>query len=144
MMCEIAKVSKGGYYKWLRQLGDQDTDHQDYLLIKEIFEKGKKKLGWRRIQMSLNSDYNIIMNHKKIKRIKDKYKLITRVRRRNPYKDIMKKTSEHRTFSNILDRDFHQDEPRRSFCSDITYLYYGYVACTPKFRHIFPHNAVMV
>lgn len=75
--------------------------------------------------MNLQSNAGIIMNHKKIKRIKNKYGLSTKVRRRNPYKDIMRKTSEHRTFDNILDRNFKQTEPRKSFCSDITYLYYG-------------------
>jgi len=76
--------------------------------------------------MNLQSKIGIIINHKKIKRIKNKYGLTTKVRRRNPYKDIMRKTSEHRTFDNILDRNFKQTEPRKSFCSDITYLYYGY------------------
>lgn len=96
------------------------------MLIKEIFEKGKQKLGWRRIKMNLQSKAGIVMNHKKIKRIKNKYGLATKVRRRNPYKDIMRKTSEHRIFDNILNRNFKQNTPRRSFCSDITYLYYGY------------------
>lgn len=62
------------------------------------------------------------MNHKKITRIKNKYKLITKIRRKNPYKEIMKKTREHRTFGNILARKFKQDHPRQVFCTDITYL----------------------
>jgi putative transposase len=120
-------VSRSGYYKWLRQAneGVKDKDYDDYLLIKEVFEKGKSKLGWRTIQMRLKSNYNTIMNHKKIKRIKKKYNLITKIRRRNPYKMIMKKTMEHRTFNNILDRNFKQIVPGRVLCTDITYLYYG-------------------
>lgn len=76
--------------------------------------------------MELQSKYKTIMNHKKIKRIKNKYGLITKIRKRNPYKDIMRKTNEHRTFDNVLDRNFKQFTPRKIFCSDITYLYYGY------------------
>jgi transposase InsO family protein len=75
--------------------------------------------------MHLKSDYNFIMNHKKIKRIKIKYNLITLIRKRNPYKDIMKKTQEHRTFDNILNRNFTQFIPGKVLCTDITYLYYG-------------------
>lgn len=75
--------------------------------------------------MHLKSDYRIVMNHKKIKRIMRKYDLITKVRKRNPYKAIMKKTSEHRTFKNILNRDFKQAIPRKILCTDITYLYYA-------------------
>jgi len=65
------------------------------------------------------------MNHKKIIRIKNKYGLITKIRRINPYKDIMKKTQEHRTFENILNREFKQDDPFKVFCTDITYLAYN-------------------
>ena len=121
-MCEIARVSRSGYYKWLKGINRRPKDYDDYLLIKEIFEKGKSKYGWRTIQMKLDSDMGITMNHKKIARIKNKYNLITRIRRRNPYKEIMKKTREHRTFGNILNRNFNQKNPRKAFCSDITYL----------------------
>ena len=37
----------------------------------------------------------------------------------------MKKTQEHRTFNNVLDRKFKQNIPRKTLCTDITYLYYG-------------------
>lgn len=65
---------------------------------------------------------DILMNHKKIKRIMRKYQLFTKVRRINPYKMIMKKTQEHRTLPNILNRDFHQTTPSTVFCTDITYI----------------------
>lgn len=64
----------------------------------------------------------IIINHKKIKRIMRKYGLKCTIRRKNPYKAIFKKTSEHRTFPNQLDRQFHQTIPYRYFGTDITYL----------------------
>jgi transposase InsO family protein len=65
------------------------------------------------------------MNHKKIKRIMREKKLTTVIRRKNPYRDIMKRTQEHRTFNNILARNFHQNIPGKVLCTDITYLYYG-------------------
>lgn len=120
-MCEIARVSRSGYYQWLKSLKNTPKDYNDYLLIKEVFDKGKRRYGWRTIQMKLR-DKGIKMNHKKISRIKNKYNLITKIRRRNPYKEIMKKTREHRTFENILDRNFQQISPRKVFCTDITYL----------------------
>jgi len=123
MLCDIAQVSRSGYYKWVKKLNHIDKDHDDYLLIKEVFEKGKKKLGWRSIKMGLKENHGLIYNHKKIKRIMRKYNLKTKIRRRNPYKDIMKKTKEHRTFDNILSRDFKQTVPGRVLCTDITYLY---------------------
>ena len=62
------------------------------------------------------------MNHKKIHRIMRKYGLVTKVRKRNPYKAIMKERLEHRTFPNKLDRAFNQTVPSTVFCTDITYL----------------------
>lgn len=124
MYCDIAGVSRSGYYKWLDKDGVR-KDEDDFRLIKEIFEKGKRKLGWRSIQMRLLNDRGIIMNHKKIKRIMRENGLKARIRRRNPYKMIMKKTQEHRVFDNLLDRRFRQAIPGRALCTDITYLYYG-------------------
>jgi len=117
-------VSRSGYYRWLSYRGI-DRDRNDYLLIKEIFKKGKKKLGWRSIQMNLKENHGIIMNHKKIKRIQRKYSLNAQIRRRNPYKTMAKKTQEHRTFDNLLNRNFQQIIPGKVLCTDITYLYYG-------------------
>lgn len=122
LLCDIANVSRSGYYQWLKHADRSAKDYDDYLLIKEIFDKGKAKYGWRTIQMKLKRDKGIIMNHKKIKRIKNKYCLYTKIRRINPYKAIMKKTQEHRTFENLLNRDFKQVIPHQTFGADITYL----------------------
>lgn len=79
-------------------------------------------------------DKHIIFNHKKIIRIKNKYGLITKIRRKNPYKAILKKTAEHRTFANKLNRQFTQLIPHRFFCTDITYL---------SFNHRFAYLSVV-
>jgi len=55
-----------------------------------------------------------------------KYHLYCKIRRRNPYKNIMKKSLEHRTFENKLDRQFDQNIPFKVFCTDITYMPLGY------------------
>lgn len=62
------------------------------------------------------------MNNKKIQRIMGKYELVANVRKRNPYKQIMKKRMEYRTFPNLLQREFKQITPYKVFCTDITYL----------------------
>lgn len=124
-MCSITKVSRSGYYRWLKNVDKIPKDYVDYLLVKEAFEAGKSKYGWRQIRMNLSRKKKIIMNHKKIIRIMKKYNLVAKIRRRNPYKAIMKKTAEHRTFENKLDRNFLQLIPRKVFCTDITYLFYN-------------------
>lgn len=113
----MANVSRGGYYKWLKHVDLPDKDYEDYLTIKEVFDQGKGKYGWRSIKMRLGA-----MNHKKIQRIMRKYDLVAKVRRRNPYKAIMKKRLEHRIFPNKLQREFNQTVPYKIFCTDITYI----------------------
>ncbi len=101
----------------MKQADLPDKDHEDYLKVKEVFDEGKGKWGWRNIKMRLEA-----MNHKKIQRIMRKYDLFTKVRKKNPYKQMMKKTMEHRIFPNRLQRDFHQLVPFHVFCTDITYI----------------------
>jgi transposase InsO family protein len=126
LLCKITKVSRSGYYRWLKSADEPDRDHGDYLLINELFAKGKGKHGHRVITMKLSREKKIIMNHKKVMRIMNKFGLTTRIRRRNPYKMIMKKSQEHRTCENILDRTFKQRVPLRALCTDITYLWFGH------------------
>lgn len=125
LLCSIARVSRSGYYQWLTHANTTDKDYDDYLLVKEIFDKGKAKYGWRQVNMGLQREKKVTMNHKKIIRIMKKYNLVAKIRRKNPYKAIMKKTAAHRTFPNRLDRAFTQTIPYRFFCTDITYLFYN-------------------
>ncbi|HCC83307.1 TPA: IS3 family transposase, partial [Candidatus Uhrbacteria bacterium] len=111
-----------GYYKWYAHIDEPDKDVVAHALIKEIFERGKRKYGFRTIQMKLLTK-GVVMNHKKITRIKNKYRLITKIRRHNPYKIIMKQSLEHRTFENKLKRAFNITVPFKVFCTDITYLW---------------------
>jgi putative transposase len=101
----------------LNTADEPEKDYGEYLKVKKVFDKGKGTYGWRSIKMRLPE-----MNHKKIRRIMKKYGLYSKVRRRNPYKAIMKKTMEHRTFDNKLQREFDQTVPFKVFCTDITYI----------------------
>lgn len=126
LLCEISGVTRSGYYKWLQTADEPKRDNKDYLLVEELFTKGKAKHGYRTITMNLSTEKKITMNHKKVLRIMNDYGLITKIRRRNPYKDIMKKNMEHRTCENILSREFKQTIPQRVLCTDITYLWFGH------------------
>jgi putative transposase len=92
------------------------------LTISKVCEKGKMKWGYRVVCMNLNER----MNHKKVLRIMKKYGLLAKIRRGNPYKQMAKKTQEHRTFPNILDRKFKQNNLRSVLCTDITYISFNH------------------
>jgi putative transposase len=75
--------------------------------------------------MHIERSEGLIINHKKIARIKIKYNLKTKIRRKNKYKYFAKKKHEHESFPNILDRKFDQREPDRVYSTDITQINYG-------------------
>lgn len=128
-LCELAEVSRSGYYRWLatapqRRQREQE-DHEQYLLIKEIFLKRRRTAGWRTIRMILERRHGVVMNHKKIRRLMRKYQLVTVIRRKCPYRQIAKATQTHKTLPNVLNRQFIQRTPYKVFGTDITYLYDG-------------------
>jgi len=125
ILLQIADASQSGYYKWKKLAHASKTkDHKeqsDLELIQEISLTSKQKYGYRMITMIL-STRGIIMNHKKVLRLMNKYDLLAKVRRRNPYKQIMKRTLEHRVAPNILSRAFQWFVPLRKLWADITYI----------------------
>jgi len=72
--------------------------------------------------MLIESDSGIILNKKKIARIKRKYNLVTKIRRKNKYRLFIKKKQEHKTFPNLLDRKFEQTEADKVYSIDITQI----------------------
>ena len=137
-LCQVAKVTRSGYYAWLKKAEiyaiREEDDYQDYLLLKCIYDAFKGKIGYRGLYMAVEELLEIPMNHKKILRLMHKYNLFAKIRRKNPYRHLAKATQEHRTMPNILNRQFKQDEPGKVFVTDITYLKFktgqtAYLSC---------------
>lgn len=124
-LCKIAKVSLSWYYKHKKLIISNKTKGEreeiDLELIKEISLKSKQKNWYRMITMLLKSKW-IIMNHKKVLRLMNKYKLLAKIRRKNPYRQIMKVNQEHRTAENKLNREFTGISPLKKLWTDITYI----------------------
>lgn len=127
--CEVAGVSRSGYYNWLKAEGVRQKrerkDEADYEIIKKVYSRCKGKVGALQIKMILENEENVVMNHKRIRRIMKKYNLVCKIRRANPYKQIAQATQEHKTCENKLERQFDQQEPHKVLLTDITYIYYA-------------------
>lgn len=130
-MCELAGVSRSGFYEWLkaapaRELRDE-RDRQDFELILDAFRFRGYAKGARSIHMRLLHT-GVIMNVKKIRRLMKKYDLICPIRKANPYRRMAKALATNNTAQNIVNRDFRR-EPRKVLLTDITYLFYGNEKC---------------
>lgn len=125
-MCQIAQVSKSGYYKWLKNK-DRISFKEilDYVLVKDLFFRGKGQRGIRRIKMDLADIHGKVMNRKKISRIMQELNLITKTRRKHPYKQRIKDNEEKFYCANLLNREFKNKLPYKALGIDITYLKYN-------------------
>ncbi len=125
-LCEIAGVSRSGYYHYLKTQKNRicraESDLIDFSLIKRAYDfKGYSK-GSRGIYMALKNVFGVVFNLKKIQRLMRKFKLICPIRKSNPYKRIAKATKEHSVVSNILQRKFKDGNPAQILLTDITYI----------------------
>lgn len=125
MLCRLAGVSRSGYYAYKRAQPERfKKDCRALDIIKRYFTKSFEKAGIVTLDMLMRKD-GFIMNHKKIARIKREYGLITKIRRRNPYRDIPLKSREHKIVPNLLRRNFYSLQPDEIYSTDMTYLNYG-------------------
>jgi transposase InsO family protein len=117
ILLEVLNLTRSNYYKQRAKL---DKDYADYQEIKTVFNAHKRAYGYRRIHDALLDMYGIIMNHKKVLRLMNKYGVKAEYVRRlsNRY---------HGSYltDNIrpdhLQRNFHQ----RGWVTDVTYLIFG-------------------
>jgi len=124
-LLHLTKISESWYYKYknkvINNLTKEDNEKQDYELIRDISLKFNRKYWYRKISMEIDK-LNIIINDKKILRIMNKYWLLAKIRRKNPYRNIQKATMEHKSMKNILNRDFRWITPLKKLGTDITYI----------------------
>ena len=89
-LCEIAGVSRSGYYRWLdaadsRKARDEQ-DREDFAVILKAYRHRGYQKGARGIHMRLlHENPPIRMNVKKIRRIMKKIGLFCPIRKSNPY-----------------------------------------------------------
>ena len=127
MLCEIAGVSRSGYYNWVhsadKRAEKELQDRADFELILEAYsfrgyDKGAKGIYMRLLHM----DPPIIMNVKKIRRLMKKYGLICNVRKGNPYRRMAKAIKTNNVADNLVKREFEKYGPRKILLTDITYI----------------------
>lgn len=130
-LCEAAGISRSGYYNYFSsksQQARQEHEAADEVVrdvILEAFNFKRRKKGARQIKMTLQGQFGVLYNLKRIRRIMKKYGIVCPIRKANPYRRMMKATQEHRVVPNLLNRQFKQNIPGKVLLTDITYLFYG-------------------
>ena len=129
-LCEVMNVSRSGFYNYFHEKSVQSRAVKDgsdevvkTIILKAYHFRGRKK-GARQIKMTLQNQYGITYNLKRIRRIMKKFNIICPIRKANPYRRMAKATKEHRTCPNELNRHFKQGVAGKVLLTDITYLTY--------------------
>jgi len=119
-MCTFFKVSRSGYYAWLKHKGKRDRDEIIGNLIKECQEKSNKTYGYRRVKLWILRETGLIINHKAVLRLMRKYNLQSEIRRPRP---IYQRQSQMKTYENRLSRNFQAKKPNEKWVTDISYIH---------------------
>lgn len=134
MLCDIAGVSRSGYYRWVGAAGEREEqelqDQADFEMILSAYTKRGYDKGAKGIYMALvHQNPPVIMNVKKIRRLMKKYGLVCKIRAANPYRQMAKAIKTNNVADNLLKREFTSYGPRMVLLTDITYIPYNGMFC---------------
>ena len=124
-MAKVLKVSQSGYYKWLKKKDAPLTkkEREDIQITEEIYEiyrSSRGSYGSRKVTAILNKNRKAPVNHKRVERIMQECALFSKASR----KYICTTDSKHNEAiaDNLIDRNFHADEPNQKMLSDTTVI----------------------
>lgn len=119
-MCWFLKVSRSGYYDFVKRMDIPAKDLPLAEKIRECQTISNQTYGYRRVHIWLEKQ-GIYHDSKTILRVMQKYNLVSVVRRKR-YQKYGK--SLHR-YDNLLNRNFHADRPNQKWVTDISYIRTG-------------------
>ena len=116
-MCRLFKVSRSGYYDFVKRMETPDRDLPLARIIEECQQECKKTYGYRRVSIWLDKR-GIHHNPKTVLRVMQKYNLLSEVRRKryHHYSSVLHK------YPNLMNRDFKADRPNQKWVTDISYI----------------------
>ena len=134
MLCEIAGVSRSGYYNWVNseeaRFRKEEQDRADFEVILSAYNHRGYDKGAKGIYMQLiHMNPPVVMNVKKIRRLMKKYRLICGIRKANPYRRMAKAIKTNNVAANLVKREFEKYGPRKILLTDITYIPYNGEFC---------------
>ncbi|MCM3791624.1 IS3 family transposase [Domibacillus indicus] len=123
LLCEIAGVSRSGYYKWIKnrqtpskkQVEDQSLQEK----IMEVFSQYRGIFGYRRMTVWLRKTIKKPINHKRIYRLMKELGIQARIRKKRIFHG---KREVCVVSKNYLNRGFQAARPNEKWVTDVTIL----------------------
>jgi putative transposase len=121
LACRTLKVSKSGYYKWLKQ-GENQKKQSIQEKIQACHKSNHERYGAPKIYHAIKDDLakdNQLISKRTIGRYMQQMNL--KAKGRKNYKRSSEAVVKH-DLANVLNRDFSAEKPNQKWVSDITYL----------------------
>ncbi len=99
-----------------------DPDQERMQLVLKAYERSRKTYGYRRIQIWIEREYGIKINHKSVLRLMRKLNIRSIARKRNPYRHYQERHKLIHAIPNLLRQDFSAKGPNEKWGTDITYI----------------------
>ena len=117
-MCRFFKVSRSGYYDYVKRMDIPAWDLPLAETIRECQDKCGKTYGYRRVHIWLEKR-GIYRNPKTVLRVMQKYGLLSVIRRKKyrNYGEYLHK------YPNLLNRNFSAERPNQKWVTDISYIH---------------------
>jgi transposase InsO family protein len=123
-LCDILKLNRSSYYKWLRSdrsaLETKDAELIDRICT--LYQESNGIFGYRRMQLNLKRRFDLHCNNKRVHRVMRAVGLKSVIRKKRP--NYVKSTPEI-TAENILNRDFTAKKLNEKWLTDVTEFKYG-------------------
>lgn len=121
-MSVYLRVSRSGYYEWLKRMDRDDPDLGKMNWVRTIYLQNRKVYGYRRVTQAVQRTYGVKINHKAVYRLMRKLGLRSVTRKRKVYKRFEQIPHLHR-YPNLLQRNFSAHCPNQKWVTDITYIH---------------------
>ena len=118
-MCKFFRVSRSGYYAYVRHLNRPDPNQAIIDQIAQQQKQCKNTYGYRRMQLWLDKN-GCHKNAKTILRLMKKHGFLSEIRRRRQWKQLGQQLHK---YDNLLNRDFHSERPNSKWVTDISYIH---------------------
>ena len=130
VLCEIAEVSRSGYYRYLEMNQQPDKDIVLAAKVKNTQESFRYTYGAKRMAKHLTATGGVPINHKRIARIMNEHFLNAQIRkRRHPgywYRQrSTQRLSDRQCSPNILNRQFTSPVPLKKLVTDSTCIFFS-------------------
>lgn len=123
-LCDILKLNRSSYYKWLRH-DSSEQETKDKELIDRmciLYQEFNGILGYRRMQMNLKRRFHLHCNKKRVYRVMRAIGMKSVIRRKRPG---YVRTTPEITAENILNRRFTAEKLNEKWLTDVTEFKYA-------------------